>query len=393
MQGDRLKATSRKLTEDDFFVEAQPVVQIVEVDGIKDFPFVLDVVGAEDGLAGSLAVVIAGNSGIEFIDGSLIELATFLLENPRFALRIRWFFSGDEFGEGFFGDAEAVENHLVVASADRRIIIMQFTSGAQGRFLPQARQVEDSDWAGDAGTDHGDDFAHGKSSSVMVVDAPSHRLERKILLRHCRSRLRSILKTKSRQQMKRNRANLIPATSPGPDPVLGASNRPAQVIALLLPLLSIGCSSFEREWKKSTTPPGPAGARATAQPPTTPLARAQEGAWTGMWSSTGTGHTGKLRCLVKVIPPGEAGPPETAQFTYHAVWGVFSGVFQTTQPIEPQKNDSLRSAGSWKLPRWAGGQYDYDMSLTGSRFEGIWTGGGDTGTFQLARPVPEEPGS
>jgi hypothetical protein len=28
--------------------------------------------------------------------------------------------------------------------------------------LPQARQVEDSDWAGDAGTDHGDDFAHGK---------------------------------------------------------------------------------------------------------------------------------------------------------------------------------------------------------------------------------------
>ena len=156
------EAASRKLTEDDFFVEAQPVVQIVEVDGIKDFPFVLDVVGAEDGLAGGLAVVIAGNGGIEFVDGSLIELATFLLENPRFALRICWFFGGDEFGEGFFGDAEAVENHLVVTSADRRIIIMQFTGGAQGRFLPQARQVEDSDWAGDAGTDHGDDFAHGK---------------------------------------------------------------------------------------------------------------------------------------------------------------------------------------------------------------------------------------
>lgn len=32
------EAASRKLTEDDFFVEAQPVVQIVEVDGIKDFP-------------------------------------------------------------------------------------------------------------------------------------------------------------------------------------------------------------------------------------------------------------------------------------------------------------------------------------------------------------------
>ena len=142
--------------------------------------------------------------------------------------------------------------------------------------------------------------------------------------------------------------------------------------------------------------PAKAGARATAQPPTAPTAapaRAQEGAWTGMWSSTGTGHSGKLRCLVKVIPSEESGPLEKAQFTYHAVWGVFSGVFQTTQPIEPQKNDSLRSAGSWKLPRWAGGQYDYDMSLTGSRFEGSWTGGGDTGTFQLARPVPKEPGS
>lgn len=227
----------------------------------------------------------------------------------------------------------------------------------------------------------------------MVVVDLSQRPGCKILLRHCRSRLRSILKTKSRQQMKRNRANLIPATSPGPDPDPGASTRPARVIALLIPLLSISCSSFEREWKKSTLPPGLAGARANAQPPTAPLARVQEGAWTGMWSSTGTGHSGKLRCLVKVIPPGESGPPEKAQFTYHAVWGVFSGVFQTTQPIELQKNDSLRSAGSWKLPRWAGGQYDYDISLTGSRFEGSWTGGGDTGTFQLARPVLEEPGS
>ena len=201
--------------------------------------------------------------------------------------------------------------------------------------------------------------------------------------------------------MKRNRANLIPATSPGPAPVPGASNRPTRVIALLMPLLSIGCSSFEREWKKSTTPPGLAEARSTALRPKAhpardqhaPPARLEEGAWTGMWSSTGTGHSGKLRCLVKVIPPGESGPPETAQFTYHAVWGVFSGVFQTTQPIEPQQNNSLLSAGSWKLPRWAGGQYDYDMSLTGSRFEGVWSGGGDTGTFQLARPVPKEPGS
>ena len=227
----------------------------------------------------------------------------------------------------------------------------------------------------------------------MVVVDLSQRPGCKILLRHCRSRLRSILKTKSRQQMKRNPANLIPVTSPGPDPDPGASTRPARVIALLIPLLSINGSSFEREWKKSTTPPGLAGARATAQPPTALRARAEEGAWTGLWSSTGTGHSGKLRCLVEVIPPGESGPAETAQFTYHAVWGVFSGVFQTTQPIEPQKNDSLRSAGSWKLPRWAGGQYDYDISLTGSRFEGSWTGGGDTGTFQLARPVPQEPGS
>ncbi|MEY3409971.1 MAG: hypothetical protein RIS02_1698, partial [Pseudomonadota bacterium] len=117
-----------------------------------------------------------------------------------------------------------------------------------------------------------------RSSSVMVVVDLSQRPGCKILLRHCRSRLRSILKTKSRQQMKRNRANLIPATSPGPDPDPGASTRTARVIALLIPLLSISCSSFEREWKKSTTPPGLAGARATAQPPPAPR-RPQSSLW------------------------------------------------------------------------------------------------------------------
>jgi hypothetical protein len=153
--------SGRALPENDFLVEGQPVVKIVQVDGIEDLAFVLDVAGAEDRLAGCLAVVIAGNGGVEFINGGLVESAAFFLENPGFQFGIGWFFIGNEFLELIFIDAEAIEHHLVEAGADGGIVVMEFPGGAEGDFLPEARKMENAQWTGNAGADHRNKFAHG----------------------------------------------------------------------------------------------------------------------------------------------------------------------------------------------------------------------------------------
>jgi hypothetical protein len=87
---------------------------------------------------------------------------------------------------------------------------------------------------------------------------------------------------------------------------------------------------------------------------------------------------------------GGADGPQ-ASFKYHATWAIFSGTFPTQQPVERRPDGSVRSAGAWKLPAWAGGRYEYDIVISGDRFSGTWQGGGDSGTFEMKRPVPAKP--
>ncbi len=135
-----------------------PVVEVVEVHGILDVASVLDVVFAEDGFAGAVVVNVAGDGGIELTHGFGVEASALLREHPGLALRIGRLLVRDVAEELLAVDADAVEDHLVISFTAGRIVVMEFSHSAEGGFLPEAGQVEYADGAGDAGTDHGNEF-------------------------------------------------------------------------------------------------------------------------------------------------------------------------------------------------------------------------------------------
>lgn len=155
---------------DDFLVEGLPIVEIVQIDGVEDFPFVRDAAGAEDRSADPVGVVVAGDGGVEFRDGGGIERAAGLGEDPCFAFGISRFAPGDEAFESAFIQAEAVEDHLVIALAARRIVRMKFAGRTERGFLPKARKVKDAEGACGAGADQGNEVGHSGWSIELRGD-------------------------------------------------------------------------------------------------------------------------------------------------------------------------------------------------------------------------------
>jgi hypothetical protein len=149
-------------------------------------------------------------------------------------------------------------------------------------------------------------------------------------------------------------------------------------------LLLAGCAGFERDWKRAlaATPPGAPG------PAGVVVAGTHEGAWTGSWTSPGTGHSGRLRCVIS--GPAQGSGETEATFTYHATWAIFSGTFPTRQPVRRQADGSVRSVGAWSLPDWAGGRYEYDITIRGNRFTGIWKSARDSGALEMTRAVASD---
>jgi hypothetical protein len=150
---------------------------------------------------------------------------------------------------------------------------------------------------------------------------------------------------------------------------------------LLLVLLSlfwfVGCGTFRREWRSAAD--GAAG---------TPSGR-----WEGRWESRQNGHSGQVRAVVK-------NPDESAAdgrflkkkiqlpVIYEATWGpLLRGRFAGEQKFTAEAGSSRRwrSVGVWALPSWAGGDYDYDITIRGDEWRAEYRGGGDAGTFLMRR--------
>ncbi|MFV1994279.1 MAG: hypothetical protein ACC661_02490 [Verrucomicrobiales bacterium] len=131
-----------------------------------------------------------------------------------------------------------------------------------------------------------------------------------------------------------------------------------------------GCASpdFAASWKKTSTTPPP---------------ESIEGAWEGSWTSLGSGHTGRLRCLVTRAPETS---PQAYNFHYWASWAkVLSGEFQVTYEVE-QDGDLYRFSGEQDLGKMLGGVFTHTGEATRDRFEASYEARVDHGTFVLSRP-------
>ena len=95
-----------------------------------------------------------------FADGRGIERAAFEIENPLFAGDVGRFLLSHVDHEGLAIDAKGIEGHLVVAFSGGGIVWVEFAHRMERYFLPEARKVEDAEWASGARTDGRDNFGH-----------------------------------------------------------------------------------------------------------------------------------------------------------------------------------------------------------------------------------------
>ena len=104
------------------------------------------------------------------------------------------------------------------------------------------------------------------------------------------------------------------------------------------------------------------------------------GAWTGHWENTATGHHGALRCLIT------AKENHRYQAWYHAKylkWFSYSyKVEMVVDPLDPL----LTFHGQADLGALAGGEYQYQGSVSNQVFRATYQARKDHGIFQMERP-------
>ncbi|MDB6055587.1 MAG: hypothetical protein JWN25_3110 [Verrucomicrobiales bacterium] len=131
-------------------------------------------------------------------------------------------------------------------------------------------------------------------------------------------------------------------------------------ICLLLGFCS-GCSTFDRDFK---------AARAS---------NTIEGPWTGTWKSESSGHTDKLRCIVKAVAPGAYEAKFKAKYHTILSFGYVAHLKGTNQ------GTVFNFKGKADLGKLAGGVYSYDGNISPGHFHSIYTSKYDHGTFDLHR--------
>src|SRR5205823_6417564 len=73
--------------------------------------------------------------------------------HPRFELRIGWLVLLDIISDRLFFEPERAKSHRVESFANPRITRSKFTGLLQRDFLPEARQMDNAKWTGNAGAD------------------------------------------------------------------------------------------------------------------------------------------------------------------------------------------------------------------------------------------------
>ncbi len=148
-------------------------------------------------------------------------------------------------------------------------------------------------------------------------------------------------------------------------------NPRACLLVFFAALITVGCSSFNRDWKK-----------AAGQP-----IQGIEGRWIGRWHSDHNQHNGVLRCL---ISKKEGDLYETR---FHAKYKL--SILTISYPYDMvmtinSSGDTYNFKGEANLGKLAGGVYRYDGIGTTNNLAINYRSPKDHGTFRLQRPGENE---
>jgi hypothetical protein len=132
-------------------------------------------------------------------------------------------------------------------------------------------------------------------------------------------------------------------------------------------MMTIGCSTFERDWQRTTALPSDKLA----------------GPWIGTWRSNVNGHNDELRCLVTPLTNN------VYSARYHAKYrrGILRFTFGYTVPLSvTNREGTFTFSGESNLGWYAGGVYRYQGTATATNFFSTYDSKYDRGTFQMRRP-------
>ena len=138
-------------------------------------------------------------------------------------------------------------------------------------------------------------------------------------------------------------------------------------LAFTLFLAFSGCARYQKQWDK-------------AQNEILPPHQNLEGPWIGSWQSEPSGHSGKLKCIIKQTNKGQY------EFYYWATWAkVISGGFRITCDVKKIEKewafDGDKDLGS------LGGKFIHSGTATPNKLKATYKSDrGDHGSFNLSRP-------
>ena len=154
------KIPKGNLAFDLLIVEILPVLEVVEVNGVKDRSGVSNADGGKDGATGGVIVIVTNNSSVVLVDRCGVQRSPFLVEDPLLALRVGRLAGLDVVEEGFAFDAEGIEGHLVESGSGSGVVGVKLTGGIERCFLPESWKVKHAERTCDSGSDERNDFAH-----------------------------------------------------------------------------------------------------------------------------------------------------------------------------------------------------------------------------------------
>lgn len=131
-------------------------------------------------------------------------------------------------------------------------------------------------------------------------------------------------------------------------------------------VLTTGCTTFHRDWRKAAADPLP----------TDDL----YGQWEGKWMSEVNGHNGRLRCLV--TKEGQ----EKYQARFHAKYRRILSFGYTVPLTVSEGGGVFKFEGDADLGRLAGGKYHYEGRASPTNYFSTYRSKYDHGTFQMTRP-------
>jgi hypothetical protein len=138
----------------------------------------------------------------------------------------------------------------------------------------------------------------------------------------------------------------------------------AWIISVGLVLLSVGCSTFDRDWKAAAADTG------------------IEGRWVGRWSSDHNQHNDVLRCLIT----RKEGNIYSTRFHAKYKFGFLPISFGYGLDMTvTEANGQYQFQGQADLGKLAGGLYQYTGTGTTNQLQFNYRSPKDYGTFNLQR--------